>query len=63
MTIQRQGCIDEALRHAAVHNGAELDLRWVNSETLDKDPAALDDVNGIIVPGGFGHRGIDPDSA
>lgn len=51
----------EALRHAAIHVGIELNLRWVNSEDLQIDDveSALKTVQGIIVPGGFGIRGID----
>lgn len=51
----------EALRHAALENGGELNLRWINSE--DVTPQTVDrylaDVQGIVVPGGFGSRGID----
>ncbi len=51
--------VTEALRHAAVHNGTELDLVWVDSETLEHDAGVLDTVHGIVVPGGFGYRGIE----
>ena len=51
----------EALRHAALASGGDLILRWINSE--DVDPQSIDrllsGVDGIIVPGGFGPRGID----
>ncbi|MBV8445768.1 MAG: CTP synthase, partial [Candidatus Dormibacteraeota bacterium] len=49
----------ESLRHAALHCGADLQLQWVNSESLDADATALKDMDGIVVPGGFGHRGIE----
>ena len=49
----------ESLRHAAVHCGADLQLIWVNSEHLDEDMSPLEGVDGIVVPGGFGHRGIE----
>lgn len=51
----------EALRHAAIAVGGDLHLRWVNSENLENDPAEqhLEGVNGLIVPGGFGIRGVD----
>ncbi|HEX3607843.1 MAG TPA: CTP synthase [Candidatus Dormibacteraeota bacterium] len=50
----------EALRHAAVHHGVEVQLHWVNAEDLEGDVvSALDGVDGIVVPGGFGHRGIE----
>ncbi|MGJ3254679.1 MAG: CTP synthase [Elainellaceae cyanobacterium] len=53
--------VNEALKHAAVAAGGDLKLRWVNSEDIEEQGAAhlLDGVNGIIVPGGFGTRGIE----
>ena len=51
----------EALRHAAIAMGSEINLRWVNSEDIEAYGAEsyLSDVSGIIVPGGFGIRGVD----
>ncbi|NET43974.1 CTP synthase [Okeania sp. SIO2B3] len=51
----------EALRHAAIAVGVDLNLRWVSSEDVEAKGANtyLEKVNGIIVPGGFGVRGID----
>jgi CTP synthase len=51
----------EALRHAAISTNADLRLRWVNSEVLETEPAEnyLEGVDGIVVPGGFGTRGVD----
>jgi CTP synthase len=50
----------EALRHSAVHHGVDLRVEWVNAEVLEAgDLSALQDVDGIVVPGGFGHRGIE----
>ncbi|MDJ0616121.1 MAG: CTP synthase [Calothrix sp. MO_192.B10] len=51
----------EALRHAAIATYGDLHLRWVNSEKLETEPAEkyLDGVDGIVVPGGFGIRGVD----
>ena len=51
----------EALRHAAIALDSELNLRWVNSEDIETNGAAahLQGVDGIIVPGGFGIRGVD----
>ncbi|MDB9475494.1 CTP synthase [Dolichospermum circinale] len=51
----------ESLRHAAIATHGDLRLRWVNSEALETEPAEnyLSGVDGIIVPGGFGSRGID----
>ena len=51
----------EALKHGGVANSAEVNIKWVDSETVNKDNVAdiLGDVSGIIVPGGFGDRGIE----
>lgn len=51
----------EALRHGAIATNGELVLRWVNSETLEVEDVEkhLEGVDGIIVPGGFGTRGVD----
>ncbi len=51
----------EALNHASYGNGVFVDLKWVDSETLtDKTVAdALADVDGVLVPGGFGTRGVE----
>ncbi len=51
--------VTESLRHAAVHCGVELTIQWVNSEQLDEEALELQGVDGIVVPGGFGHRGIE----
>jgi len=47
--------VAEALRHAAVHCGVDLHLEWVNAEEMT--PERLEGVDGVVVPGGFGHRG------
>jgi CTP synthase len=51
----------EALRHAAIAAGIEVNLRWINSETLDTENVAtqLNSIDGILVPGGFGVRGME----
>jgi CTP synthase len=51
----------EAVRHAAIATYGELRLRWVNSEKLESEAVEnyLEGVDGIIVPGGFGTRGVD----
>jgi CTP synthase len=53
--------VREALYHAALFNDRELNLFWVHSEELDKNgaDALLRAAQGIIVPGGFGERGIE----
>ena len=51
----------EALRHAAIAMGSDLNVRWISSEELETYGAEhfLTGVSGIIVPGGFGFRGVD----
>jgi CTP synthase len=51
----------EALSHAAVHQGCGLETMWVDAETLKPDEirARLELADGILVPGGFGVRGIE----
>lgn len=51
----------EALKHGGVANHALVHIKWVDSETVTPDNVAeiLGDVSGILVPGGFGDRGID----
>ncbi len=50
----------EALTHAGIVHGVSVNIRWVSSEYLEKgDLSPLLGVAGIVVPGGFGHRGIE----
>jgi len=52
----------EAVKHAAWFHNAKPVLHWIDSETYEKDPKKLkelSDFDGIIVPGGFGSRGIE----
>lgn len=51
----------EALRHAAISIGGDLNLHWINSEDLESGNLEnyLKDIKGILVPGGFGIRGVD----
>lgn len=51
----------EALRHAGLHQDMEVDIKWVSSEAIERDGCEkhLHDVYGIVVPGGFGYRGIE----
>lgn len=55
--------ITESLRHAAVYNETELEINWVNAEKIEGEDVNLDEVlaeaDGILVPGGFGDRGIE----
>jgi CTP synthase len=51
----------EALRHAAIVIGSDLNLHWINSEDLESGniESYFKGINGIVVPGGFGVRGVD----
>ena len=53
--------VAEALRHAAYGNGAEVNIQWIDSETVTEGTvkSLLSPCDGIIVPGGFGSRGIE----
>ncbi|HKF17959.1 MAG TPA: CTP synthase [Candidatus Dormibacteraeota bacterium] len=52
--------VTEALRHAGFHHDVAIDIRWVSSERIDQgDTSPLRGVAGIVVPGGFGYRGIE----
>ncbi|MBA7676207.1 CTP synthase [subsurface metagenome] len=53
--------VREALRHAALYHNRDLNLTWVRSEDLEKESSddLLRSAQGIIVPGGFGVRGIE----
>ncbi|MDE7394918.1 MAG: CTP synthase, partial [Clostridiales bacterium] len=53
--------IVEALTHAGIANSAKIDLRWLDAERITSATAEeiLGDCDGIIVPGGFGDRGIE----
>jgi len=53
--------VREALCHAAVYHDRDVEIRWVHSEDVEKDggDSLLRSVQGIVVPGGFGIRGIE----
>ena len=53
--------VAEALTHGGIENGVEVKVRWVDSETVTDENAArlLAGADGILVPGGFGDRGIE----
>jgi CTP synthase len=53
--------VKEALIHAGLANGLDIDIEWISSEDLEKshDIRTLATVDGIVVPGGFGYRGIE----
>jgi CTP synthase len=52
--------VAESLCHAGIYNGVHVSVRWVSSEDVTPDTVAklLGDVDGVLVPGGFGDRGI-----
>ena len=55
--------VNEALKHGGLETRSAVDIDWIDSETLEGDDVNLDDilgnVDGILVPGGFGSRGIE----
>ena len=53
--------VREALKHAALANDVEVDIGWIHSVDLEKDHGwdVLQGADGIVVPGGFGSRGIE----
>ena len=53
--------VTESLTHAGLAHDVNVDVEWVNSETMSEDelPRVLRRVSGIVVPGGFGPRGIE----
>jgi CTP synthase len=53
--------VREALKHAAIRNNAALEILWIHSADLEKGKGfdLLEQADGIVVPGGFGSRGIE----
>lgn len=53
--------VAEALKHGGYENGCHIDIKWVEAEDVSGDSVSqlLGDVDGILVPGGFGDRGIE----
>lgn len=53
--------VSESLLHAGYTYGCKIEIVWINSEDITRENVArhLCDVDGILVPGGFGHRGIE----
>jgi CTP synthase len=54
--------ITEALKHGGIANNAKVNIKWVESDHLEEETDIskyLNDVDGIVVPGGFGYRGIE----
>ncbi|MEK6527559.1 MAG: CTP synthase, partial [Nitrospirota bacterium] len=53
--------LNEALIHGGIANNVQVDIQWIDAEEIEKTTAdrCLADVDGILVPGGFGERGIE----
>ncbi|TMW72141.1 CTP synthase [Alteribacter natronophilus] len=53
--------VAEALKHAGFEHDADVDIQWINSEEVTRENAAelLKDADGVLVPGGFGDRGVE----
>ncbi|WP_372778075.1 CTP synthase [Litorivivens sp.] len=52
--------LNEALSHAGIHSKTKVKIRYIDSEEVEtKGPSVLDGVQGILVPGGFGNRGVE----
>jgi CTP synthase len=53
--------VREALKHAGIHSKTKVNIKWINSENICEDNVneILENVDGILVPGGFGNRGIN----
>ena len=53
--------LTEALIHGGISNDVGVNIHWLDAEALEKDPSLsdLNSYNGILVPGGFGERGIE----
>ncbi len=53
--------IREAFIHAGAENNASVELKWIAAEQVEKDgpQSTLSDIDGLLVPGGFGERGIE----
>jgi CTP synthase len=51
--------LNEALIHAGIRNQTKVNIRYIDSESFQDQMSLLDGCNGILVPGGFGKRGIE----
>jgi CTP synthase len=49
--------IVKALEHVCLHNNVQLEISWIDSEKIEKK--SFSDIDGILIPGGFGKRGLD----
>jgi len=52
--------LSEALVHAGIHSGAKINIHYMDSEDIDRDgTGSLENMDAILVPGGFGERGVE----
>jgi len=53
--------VSESLNHGAIANNVEVEIKWIHAEEINNDNCneLLSDVDGILVPGGFGDRGVE----
>ncbi|MBU5255624.1 CTP synthase [Tissierella praeacuta] len=53
--------VSESLNHGAIANNVEVEIKWIHAEEINEDnyEELLSDVDGILVPGGFGDRGVE----
>jgi len=53
--------VAEALRHGAIANNLDIEIKWIHAEEINEQNSSdfLSEVDGILVPGGFGDRGVD----
>jgi len=49
----------ESLRHAGIYNNVEVKVEWIDAKNLHEDIGLLHGLDGILVPGGFGERGVE----
>ena len=51
----------ESLNHAGIHHGADIEIEWIQAEEVEGMLAAgrLKDLDGVVIPGGFGERGVE----
>ncbi len=49
----------EAFSHVTGKTGISVKIKWIDSEKLKNDTSLLNDVDGILIPGGFGYRGVE----
>lgn len=51
----------EALKHGGLYNDSNVNIKWINAEDVTSETAEklFNDINGILVPGGFGDRGVE----